>query len=117
MVSRIGVWKNFQVGKEREVLSLLAEHVTYDWRDEITRLGKHSCIGSINANSTSSWRASTHHGVQQGRQCAGHLEKPGTRLPGVHPEYSATASGRGSNGYTRHLLSAALTLEQCFRRD
>ncbi|GFT97631.1 hypothetical protein TNCV_2024491 [Trichonephila clavipes] len=24
---------------------------------------------------TSSWRASTHHGVQQGRQCAGHLAK------------------------------------------
>ncbi|GFW79610.1 hypothetical protein TNCV_1428701 [Trichonephila clavipes] len=35
------------------------------------------------------------------------------RLPGVHPEYNATASGRRSNGLTRHPLSAALTLQQC----
>ncbi|GFT57951.1 hypothetical protein TNCV_2768591 [Trichonephila clavipes] len=33
----------------------------------------HSSIGSISAKKNSSWRASTHHGVQQGRQCAGHL--------------------------------------------
>ncbi|GFT23599.1 hypothetical protein TNCV_3510911 [Trichonephila clavipes] len=31
-------------------------------------------------------RVSTNHGVQQGRQCAGHLVKS-RRLPGVHPEY------------------------------
>ncbi|GFV19483.1 hypothetical protein TNCV_3664151 [Trichonephila clavipes] len=35
----------------------------------------HSCIGSISARKTSFWRASTHHGVQQGRQCASHLAK------------------------------------------
>ncbi|GFX02884.1 hypothetical protein TNCV_4438661 [Trichonephila clavipes] len=35
----------------------------------------HSCIGSISAKKTSSWHASTHHGVQQGRKCAGHLAK------------------------------------------
>ncbi|GFX07118.1 hypothetical protein TNCV_4268701 [Trichonephila clavipes] len=60
----------------------------------------HSSIGSINTcNETSSWRASTHHGEQQGRQCAGHLAKnQARRLPGVHPQHSATASGRGSNG-------------------
>ncbi|GFW43550.1 hypothetical protein TNCV_4769021 [Trichonephila clavipes] len=34
-----------------------------------------SCIGQISAKSTSPWRASIHHGVQQGRQCAGHLAK------------------------------------------
>ncbi|GFW90207.1 hypothetical protein TNCV_1790271 [Trichonephila clavipes] len=51
----------------------------------------HSSIGSINANNTSSWRASTHH-VVQGRRCAGHLNQA-RRLPGVHPEYNATASG------------------------
>ncbi|GFT50991.1 hypothetical protein TNCV_2585891 [Trichonephila clavipes] len=38
----------------------------------------------------------------------------GRRLPGVHPEYSSTASGRGSNGYKPDTLSAALTLQQCF---
>ncbi|GFW37239.1 hypothetical protein TNCV_5021371 [Trichonephila clavipes] len=27
-------------------------------------------------NSTSSWHVFTHHRVQQGRQCAGHLTKP-----------------------------------------
>ncbi|GFU07444.1 hypothetical protein TNCV_3210501 [Trichonephila clavipes] len=34
---------------------------------------------------------------QQRRQCAGHLwQKPGTALAHkVHPEYNATASGRG----------------------
>ncbi|GFW25983.1 hypothetical protein TNCV_3316551 [Trichonephila clavipes] len=71
------------------------------------RLGKtrplpgHSSIESIKAKTTSFWLASTHQGVQQGRQCAGHLAK--TRedppsLPGVHAEYNAIASGRGSNG-------------------
>ncbi|GFV85392.1 hypothetical protein TNCV_3772171 [Trichonephila clavipes] len=34
----------------------------------------HSCIGSIRAYTTSSWRALTHHVVQQGKQCAGHLQ-------------------------------------------
>ncbi|GFY07875.1 hypothetical protein TNCV_4288111 [Trichonephila clavipes] len=33
----------------------------------------HSIFGSIGARKTPSWRASTHHGVQQGRQCASHL--------------------------------------------
>ncbi|GFX60667.1 uncharacterized protein TNCV_4917171 [Trichonephila clavipes] len=46
---------------------------------------------------------------------------PGTnqarRLPGVHPEYSTTAPGRGSNGYIRRTLSAALTLQQCLFGD
>ncbi|GFX01366.1 hypothetical protein TNCV_4736071 [Trichonephila clavipes] len=46
----------------------------------------HSSIGSINTrNKTSSWRASTHLGVQQGRQCAGHLAK--TRH-GAYLEYT-----------------------------
>ncbi|GFU10521.1 hypothetical protein TNCV_2273491 [Trichonephila clavipes] len=34
------------------------------------------------------------------------------RLPEVHPEYNATASGRGSNGKP-DTPSAALTLQQC----
>ncbi|GFV80724.1 hypothetical protein TNCV_4618861 [Trichonephila clavipes] len=42
---------------------------------------------------------------------------PARRLPGVHPEYSAAASGRGSNGYTGHSLSAALTQQQCLFGD
>ncbi|GFX89584.1 hypothetical protein TNCV_72771 [Trichonephila clavipes] len=33
----------------------------------------HINIGSISAKTTSSWRASTHHGVQQGRQLASQL--------------------------------------------
>ncbi|GFY18031.1 hypothetical protein TNCV_3385221 [Trichonephila clavipes] len=33
----------------------------------------HSIFESIGARKTSSCRASTHHGVQQVRQCAGHL--------------------------------------------
>ncbi|GFX54175.1 transposable element Tcb2 transposase [Trichonephila clavipes] len=44
-----------------------------------------SIFGSISAITASSWRASTHHGVQQGRQCAGHLEK--TRH-GAYLEYT-----------------------------
>ncbi|GFT74038.1 hypothetical protein TNCV_3707731 [Trichonephila clavipes] len=69
------------------------------------RLGKtmplpgRSIFGSIGVNSTSSWHAPTHHGLQQGRQCAGHLVKnQARRLPGVNPGHSATALGRGSNG-------------------
>ncbi|GFU03244.1 hypothetical protein TNCV_2721291 [Trichonephila clavipes] len=45
----------------------------------------HSSIGSISTKTTSSWRASTHHRVQQGRQCAGHLAK--TRY-GAYLEYT-----------------------------
>ncbi|GFS95825.1 hypothetical protein TNCV_2259071 [Trichonephila clavipes] len=44
-------------------------------------------------------------------------QKQARRLSGVHPEYNATASGRGPNGYTRHQLSAALTLQQCLFGD
>ncbi|GFX90031.1 hypothetical protein TNCV_887291 [Trichonephila clavipes] len=33
----------------------------------------HSSIGSISAKTTSSWRASTHHGNQQGKEYAGQL--------------------------------------------
>ncbi|GFX23293.1 hypothetical protein TNCV_1558921 [Trichonephila clavipes] len=51
-----------------------------------------SIFGSIDERKTSSWRASTHHGVQQGRQCAGHLENQARRFPGIHPEYSDTAT-------------------------
>ncbi|GFT22856.1 hypothetical protein TNCV_1856841 [Trichonephila clavipes] len=48
-------------------------------------LSRHSCIGSISARKPSSWHASTHHGVQQGRQCASHLAK--TRH-GTYLEYT-----------------------------
>ncbi|GFV23731.1 nup43 [Trichonephila clavipes] len=44
-----------------------------------------SCIGSISARKTSSWRASTHHGVQQGRQCVGHLVKT---MHGIYLDYT-----------------------------
>ncbi|GFV91608.1 hypothetical protein TNCV_4761731 [Trichonephila clavipes] len=57
----------------------------------------HCKLGSISVIQTSFLRASTHHGVQQGRQWAGHLAtNKARRLPGVHPEYNATVSGRGS---------------------
>ncbi|GFW61632.1 hypothetical protein TNCV_3705671 [Trichonephila clavipes] len=46
---------------------------------------RHSCIGSISEKTTASWRASTHHGVQYRRQCAGHLAK--TRH-GAYLEYT-----------------------------
>ncbi|GFV86502.1 hypothetical protein TNCV_2156951 [Trichonephila clavipes] len=52
----------------------------------MSKLGKtrplpgHSSIGSI-----SPWHASTHHGVQQGRQCVGHLAN--TRQ-GAYLEYT-----------------------------
>ncbi|GFW36831.1 hypothetical protein TNCV_4348721 [Trichonephila clavipes] len=42
-------------------------------------------LRSISAIQTSSWRASTHLGVQQGRQCVGHLAK--TRH-GAYLEYT-----------------------------
>ncbi|GFU87690.1 hypothetical protein TNCV_2042741 [Trichonephila clavipes] len=42
--------------------------------DNTRPLPGHSIFGSISAIATSSWCASTHHGVQQGRQCAGYLE-------------------------------------------
>ncbi|GFX70266.1 hypothetical protein TNCV_4617031 [Trichonephila clavipes] len=57
------------------------------WNPEISRgpLPGHSCFGSISAKTTLSWRASSHHGVQQGRQCAGHLAQ--TRH-GTYQEYT-----------------------------
>ncbi|GFU60103.1 hypothetical protein TNCV_3144611 [Trichonephila clavipes] len=52
---------------------------------ETRSLPRHSSIGSISAKTTSFWHASTHHRVQQGRQCAGHLAK--TRH-GAYLEYT-----------------------------
>ncbi|GFT12345.1 hypothetical protein TNCV_3047131 [Trichonephila clavipes] len=40
-------------------------------------LAENSCIGSSSTKITSSWSASTHHGVQQGRQCSIHLNLGG----------------------------------------
>ncbi|GFV17077.1 hypothetical protein TNCV_1686681 [Trichonephila clavipes] len=41
---------------------------------------------------------STHHGVQQRGSVLVIWQNQAWRLPGVHPEYNATVSGRGSNG-------------------
>ncbi|GFX73399.1 hypothetical protein TNCV_3402101 [Trichonephila clavipes] len=71
--------------------------------------GNFSDISLLGASSTSSWHISTHHGVQQGRRCAGHLAKtrPGAYLE-YTPEYSAKASGRKKkermNGMTRKMV-------------
>ncbi|GFU64485.1 hypothetical protein TNCV_2526001 [Trichonephila clavipes] len=69
---------------------------------------------------SSSWSASTHHGVQQGRQCAGHLAN--TRH-GAYLKYTQNIvlqnQGEDPTGKpTSHLpLSAALTLQQCLFGD
>ncbi|GFW17980.1 hypothetical protein TNCV_2280841 [Trichonephila clavipes] len=43
--------------------------------------------------------ASTHHGVQNGRQCG---KNHARRLPGVHPEYSTSATDKPATLYQRH---------------
>ncbi|GFY06530.1 hypothetical protein TNCV_3523861 [Trichonephila clavipes] len=43
--------------------------------DKTNHLPGGSIFGSLGSRKTSSWRASTHHGVQRGRQCAGHMAK------------------------------------------
>ncbi|GFV69727.1 hypothetical protein TNCV_1348801 [Trichonephila clavipes] len=74
----------------------------------------HSSIGSINTRET------FHPGVpppttesNKGGSVSVIWQNQVRRLPEVHPEHIATASGRGSNAQTRHPLSAALTLQQC----
>ncbi|GFV38434.1 hypothetical protein TNCV_4393151 [Trichonephila clavipes] len=105
-----------------EVIRLKNEHVrklyrSWEWVEQGLYPGT-AYLDPQAQEKTSSWRASTHHRVQQGRQRAGHLAKSqARRLPEVHPEYSATASGRGSNLKTRYPLSAALTLQQCLFGD
>ncbi|GFW16890.1 hypothetical protein TNCV_2760181 [Trichonephila clavipes] len=77
----------------------------------------HSCIGSISTKSTLSWHASTHHGVQQGRQCADHLAK--TRHC-TYLEYTQCYSIKARIQWvnpTHYPLSAALTLQQCLSGD
>ncbi|GFU94828.1 hypothetical protein TNCV_4552801 [Trichonephila clavipes] len=64
----------------REVLSDLCG-LTVNGESRKDLLGKlrpilwHSSVGYISAKTTSSWRASTYHGVQQGKQCAGQLTR------------------------------------------
>ncbi|GFV92113.1 hypothetical protein TNCV_1895491 [Trichonephila clavipes] len=72
----------------------------------------HSRLGSICVKKTSSsWRASTHHGVQQGRQCAVHLAN--TRH-GAYLDYTQNIliqhqgenpTGKPDPPYLRHPLS------------
>ncbi|GFS88523.1 hypothetical protein TNCV_1461551 [Trichonephila clavipes] len=65
-----------------------------------------------------SWRASTHHGVQQGRQCAGHLAN--TRH-GAYLKYIQNIvlqhQGEDPTGKPNLPLPAALTLQQCLFGD
>ncbi|GFU58196.1 hypothetical protein TNCV_697071 [Trichonephila clavipes] len=70
----------------------------------------HSIFGSIGARKTLSWRASTHHGVQQGRQCAGHLAKPGTALTWTLTHNSSVSSGTPKRGTTSRLTGAGSLL-------
>ncbi|GFW14535.1 hypothetical protein TNCV_2358591 [Trichonephila clavipes] len=55
--------------KNRECLAIVSMAVV----GKTWPLPGHCKLGSISVKQTSFWRASTHHEVQQGRQCAGHL--------------------------------------------
>ncbi|GFT70587.1 hypothetical protein TNCV_1133401 [Trichonephila clavipes] len=58
----------------------------------------HSCIGSISAKQISSWRASPTTESNKEGSAPVIWQKQARRLPRVHPDYSATASERESNG-------------------
>ncbi|GFU46484.1 hypothetical protein TNCV_567761 [Trichonephila clavipes] len=83
--------------------------ITWSWHIDLFCLGRDESGSSLYpgtqhwihkyAYRTSSWRASTHHGVQQGLAvCRSSGKNQARRLPEVHPKYNATASGRGSTG-------------------
>ncbi|GFW91407.1 hypothetical protein TNCV_3375731 [Trichonephila clavipes] len=61
------------VTKWRESKKVLADKYDLDWMADVASVQMHWIH---KRKKTSFWRASTHHEVLQGRQCAGHLVKP-----------------------------------------